>query len=71
MPPDRMFAHIRAPALALSGEYDLNVPHDHAARIARIIREAGNNEASAVSIAHADHSFQDVPGPYAERMRER
>jgi pimeloyl-ACP methyl ester carboxylesterase/quercetin dioxygenase-like cupin family protein len=71
MPPDRMFAHIRAPALALSGAFDLNVAPEHAAKAVRIMREAGNEQATSVSIAQADHSFQQTPASYAERMRER
>jgi pimeloyl-ACP methyl ester carboxylesterase len=40
--PDEMFKHIQAPALALAGEKDLNVPASHAARAAAIMKSAGN-----------------------------
>jgi hypothetical protein len=32
MPPDEIFRHIQAPALAIAGGEDLNVPASHAAR---------------------------------------
>jgi pimeloyl-ACP methyl ester carboxylesterase/quercetin dioxygenase-like cupin family protein len=70
-PPDRMFAHIRAPTLAVSGQSDLNVPPDHAAKAVKVMRDAGNAMATSVSISGADHSFQLTPPSYAERMRER
>jgi pimeloyl-ACP methyl ester carboxylesterase/quercetin dioxygenase-like cupin family protein len=70
-PPDQMFHHIKAPALALAGEKDLNVPPEHAARAAAIMREAGNQNASSVTIAGCDHSFQRVPADTDEQIRER
>ncbi len=71
MPPDDMFRFITAPALALSGEFDLNVAPDHAERAVRIMKEAGNEHVKAVTIAKADHSFQQVAGSEFERIRER
>jgi pimeloyl-ACP methyl ester carboxylesterase/quercetin dioxygenase-like cupin family protein len=70
-PPDRMFRHIKKPALAVSGEFDLNVPPDHAARIVETIRRAGNHNATCVKIAGADHSFQVGATSEDERLRER
>lgn len=75
MPPDEMFAYIRAPTLALQGEHDLNVPPDHAARIAaRVAKAAGDNvkkHTKHVAIAGADHSFQSTPVDEDQRYRER
>ncbi len=71
LPPDEMFRHIKAPALALAGEHDLNVPPDHAAKAALIMRKAGNTAATAVTIRGADHSFQAAADSEAARMRER
>jgi quercetin dioxygenase-like cupin family protein len=67
-----MYRYIEAPALALSGEFDLNVPPEHAGRAVEIMREAGNRNADAMPpIANTDHSFQQAAGSEAERMRER
>jgi quercetin dioxygenase-like cupin family protein len=71
MPPDEMFRSIAAPALALAGELDLNVDPGHARRAVRIMGEAGNERARAVTIAGADHSFQEAAGSEFERLRER
>jgi pimeloyl-ACP methyl ester carboxylesterase len=71
MPPDEMFRHIKAPALALAGEHDLNVPPDHALKAVEIMLKAGNTAATAVTIREADHSFQSVADSEAVRMRER
>jgi pimeloyl-ACP methyl ester carboxylesterase/quercetin dioxygenase-like cupin family protein len=71
MPPDQMFQFIKAPALALSGEFDLNVPPDHAARIISVLRSAGNHNCTCVSIAGCDHSFQVSPADERQRLRER
>jgi len=71
MPPDEMFRHIQAPALALAGEFDMNVPAEHAARAARIMREAGNENAVAGLVKNADHSFQQSADSEDERIRER
>jgi pimeloyl-ACP methyl ester carboxylesterase/quercetin dioxygenase-like cupin family protein len=70
-PPDEMFRHIKAPALALAGEKDLNVPPRHAARVAEIMGQAGNMEAVSAVIPGADHSFQQAPADEDERYRER
>lgn len=71
MPPDEMFRHIKSPALALAGEHDMNVPPDHAAKAAQIMRKAGNAHATAATIRGADHSFQAAADSEALRMRER
>jgi pimeloyl-ACP methyl ester carboxylesterase/quercetin dioxygenase-like cupin family protein/protein tyrosine phosphatase (PTP) superfamily phosphohydrolase (DUF442 family) len=71
MPPDQMFRFITAPALALSGQYDLNVPPDHAARIVQVLREAGNHRCTCVMIPGCDHSFQLSPAEEKARLMER
>jgi len=71
MPPDEMFRHIKAPALALAGEFDLNVPPEHAARAAEIMRGGGNEKATSALIKNADHSFQQSADSEDERIRER
>jgi pimeloyl-ACP methyl ester carboxylesterase/quercetin dioxygenase-like cupin family protein len=71
MPPDEMFRHIRAPALALAGARDRNVPPEHAARAVAIMRSAGNRQATSVLIPGVDHSFQKVPDDEHEQVRER
>jgi quercetin dioxygenase-like cupin family protein len=71
MPPDEMFRHIRGPVLALAGEKDRNVSPEDAAAIARIVREAGGTDATAVLVPDADHSFQIVPADPDEQVRER
>jgi hypothetical protein len=71
MPPDEMFKQIRAPVLALAGQYDLNVPPDHAARIVQVLKASGNERATAITIAAADHSFQAAAETEEQRLRER
>jgi pimeloyl-ACP methyl ester carboxylesterase/quercetin dioxygenase-like cupin family protein len=71
MPPDAMFRFIKAPTLALSGEHDLNVPADHAARIVSVLRKAGNHDCTCVLVPKADHNFQIGPETPEERLRER
>jgi len=71
MPPDQMFRFITAPVLALSGQYDLNVPPDHAARIVQVLREAGNHRCTCVMIPGCDHSFQLSPAEERTRLMER
>jgi pimeloyl-ACP methyl ester carboxylesterase/quercetin dioxygenase-like cupin family protein len=70
-PPDEMFRHIKQPVLALSGELDLNVPPDHAARIVTILRNSGNHASTCVLIPGADHSFQLAPNDQEQRLKER
>jgi len=70
-PPDAMFRHIQAPALAIAGEEDLNVPSYHARRAATIMQRAGNRRASARIIPGADHSFQASAKDENMRMVER
>lgn len=70
-PPDEMFKLITAPALALSGEFDMNVPPDHGKKAAQIMTKAGNKNAKSVLIAGVDHSFQKVPGDEETRIKER
>jgi pimeloyl-ACP methyl ester carboxylesterase/quercetin dioxygenase-like cupin family protein len=70
-PPDQMFRHIKAPALALAGEKDLNVPPTHAARAAQIMRAAGNTNALSVLVPGADHSFQQASADADVAFRER
>ncbi len=60
-PPADMFKHIRAPALALAGKEDLNVPSEHAWRIAQTINAAGNTNVAALLLSACDHSFQWLP----------
>lgn len=69
--PDKLFKHITAPALAIAGSRDRNVPPDHAERAAKIMREAGNKKATHVIIDGADHSFQKAPENEDEAVRER
>jgi pimeloyl-ACP methyl ester carboxylesterase/quercetin dioxygenase-like cupin family protein len=71
MPPDEMFRFIKSPVLALSGEHDLNVPPDHAARIVSVLRKAGNHSCTCVLISGCDHSFQVSPNDEQLRLRER
>ncbi len=70
-PPDEMFRHVKAPSLAIAGERDANVPPPHAARIAAILKKAGNADASSALIPGADHSFQETPNDEDLRVRER
>lgn len=71
MPPNEMFQFIKSPALAMSGGADLNVPPDHAARIASKLRAAGNHSATCQRIPNVDHNFQLVPEDDELRIRER
>ena len=71
MPPDEMFRFIKSPTLALSGQYDLNVPPDHSARIVSVLRNVGNHNCTCISIAGCDHSFQISPDDEQQRLRER
>lgn len=70
-PPREMFAHLQAPALALAGEFDLNVPPEHAAEAAGLMRAAGNGSAVSRIIAGADHSFQVSDDDEDVRFRQR
>jgi pimeloyl-ACP methyl ester carboxylesterase/quercetin dioxygenase-like cupin family protein len=70
-PPDATFRHIQAPALALAGQKDMNVPPHHAARIVQIIYAAGNTNVASYLIPGADHSFQLVPEDAGVAFRER
>jgi quercetin dioxygenase-like cupin family protein len=71
MRPDEMFRQIRSPALALAGANDMNVPPEHAARAAAIMRKAGNAHATSVLVHDADHSFQETAADADLRLRER
>jgi pimeloyl-ACP methyl ester carboxylesterase/quercetin dioxygenase-like cupin family protein len=71
MPPDEMFRYIQAPALAVSGDKDLNVPPDHAARAVSIMRKAGNHATTCVTLPGDDHSFQIAADDEDTRFRER
>jgi pimeloyl-ACP methyl ester carboxylesterase len=70
-PPDKLFRAIKTPVLALAGAADRNVPPEHAARIAAILREAGNEQATSRVIEGVDHNFQIVPASADEQVRER
>ncbi|MBN8728966.1 MAG: alpha/beta hydrolase [Acidobacteria bacterium] len=70
-PPDRMFAYIQRPALALAGDRDLNVAPQHAACAVAVMRQAGNRAARSALIAGADHSFQMAPDDPDAAFRER
>jgi dienelactone hydrolase len=70
-PCDTMFRHIKAPVLALAGEYDLNIPPEHARRIEQALRSAGNTRVVSRIIPGADHSFQRSPAEAETRFRER
>ena len=70
-PPDAMFRHLKSPVLALAGSADRNVPPEHAARIAFILKEAGHKDATSRLIEGVDHSFQRVPASTDEQIRER
>lgn len=69
--PDEMFRYIQAPALALSGDKDMNVPPSHAALAVSVMRKAGNHATTCVVLPGVDHSFQAVPDDEDERFRER
>lgn len=71
MPPDEMFRYIKAPALALAGDKDLNVAPEDAENIARVIKSSGHHRAQSVRIPGADHNFQITPEDEDERIRER
>jgi pimeloyl-ACP methyl ester carboxylesterase len=70
-PPDETFRHITAPALALAGKEDKNVPPEHAWRIAQRIAAAGNTNVAALLISACDHSFQWVAPELDLAFRER
>ncbi|MBX3442682.1 MAG: alpha/beta fold hydrolase [Planctomyces sp.] len=70
-PPDEMFRAIAAPALAIAGGSDRNVPPDHAAKIVSRLRQAGNHASTCLVLAGADHSFQLVPDDPDLQFRER
>jgi pimeloyl-ACP methyl ester carboxylesterase/quercetin dioxygenase-like cupin family protein len=70
-PPDEMFRHIQSPAIAISGDKDLNVPPSHAAKIVSVMRKTGNHATTCVVLPGVDHSFQKVPEDEALRFRER
>ncbi|MCL6612813.1 MAG: alpha/beta fold hydrolase [Peptococcaceae bacterium] len=69
--PGDLFRHIRAPALVLHGDQDMNVPPEDAARAERIMREAGNRDVTRIMVANADHSFQTAAPDPETRMRQR
>lgn len=71
MPPDEMYRYIQSPALAISGDKDLNVPPSHAAKIVTAIRQAGNHSTTCIVLPGLDHSFQKAPADEAVRFRER
>jgi pimeloyl-ACP methyl ester carboxylesterase len=70
-PPDRLFAYIQRPALALAGDRDLNVAPHHAVCAVERMRKAGNTAARSVLIHGADHSFQIAPEDADTAFRER
>jgi len=70
-PPDRMLRFISSPVLVLAGEFDLNVPPNHAHRAAEVMRDGGNSDVDVSLIARADHSFQIPPENEDTRFRER
>jgi pimeloyl-ACP methyl ester carboxylesterase/quercetin dioxygenase-like cupin family protein len=71
MPPDEQFRWVQAPALALAGACDRNVPSDHSRRAVEIMKKAGNKDATALVLDGVDHSFQSVPEDQDEQLRER
>lgn len=71
LPPDEMYRFIKSPTLALSGEFDLNVPPNHAAQIVNVLRKAGNHRCTCLLIPGCDHSFQISPQEEQTRLRER
>jgi pimeloyl-ACP methyl ester carboxylesterase/quercetin dioxygenase-like cupin family protein len=71
LPPDKAFAFIKSPVLALAGSRDRNVPPEHAARITKLVGEHGNSEVEHRLIDDADHSFQRVADSADEQIRER
>ncbi len=71
LPPDEMFAHIKAPALALAGTRDLNVAPHHATCAAAVMQKTGNLRARSVLIDGADHNFQIAPDDQDRGYRER
>ncbi|WP_445349083.1 alpha/beta fold hydrolase [Desulforudis sp. DRI-14] len=70
-PPHEQFRYIAGPVLILHGERDMNVPVEHAARIEKTVRAAGNSFVTRIVIPHADHSFQVAAADEDMRMRER
>jgi pimeloyl-ACP methyl ester carboxylesterase len=71
LPPDAMFRLIKSPALALAGSGDRNVPPEHAAQLAAILKDAGNQDATSRLIDGVDHSFQRVAPDKDQQIRER
>ena len=70
-PPDEMFRFIKAPALALAGKEDNNVPPEHAWRIAQRIFAAGNTNVASLQISASDHNFQRADPDSDVAFRER
>lgn len=71
LPPDDAFQQITAPVLALAGSADRNVPPEHAARIAAVLKATGHKDATSAIIPRADHSFQRLAATEEEQIRER
>ncbi|MBM4004611.1 MAG: cupin domain-containing protein [Planctomycetes bacterium] len=70
-PAPEQFRHLRSPTLLLAGQHDRNVPPDHAARAAEILRTAGNKDVTNEIIAGVDHSFQRTPADEREQITNR
>lgn len=70
-PPDQMFRYIKAPALALAGRDDKNVPPEHAWRIARTIQATGNTNVASLLLSACDHGFQWSPPDHDDDLAFR
>ncbi|MEP0843654.1 MAG: alpha/beta fold hydrolase [Phycisphaerae bacterium] len=70
-PPLELFKHVRAPAMILQGERDLNVPPGDAELIGQALRSAGNRDVTVIIITGADHSFQYAAESEDDRIRDR
>jgi pimeloyl-ACP methyl ester carboxylesterase/quercetin dioxygenase-like cupin family protein len=70
-PAPEQFRHLQAPTLLLAGQNDRNVPAEHAARAAEIMRTAGNQDVAAEVIAGVDHSFQQTPAGERQQIENR
>lgn len=70
-PPSEQFRFIKGPALVIQGDKDMNVHPDNCYKVARALREAGNNGTTLSVIPNTDHSMQLAADDEETRLRER
>ena len=58
--PGPMYRYIQKPALAIQGELDMNTPVGDHLKAADFMKKAGNADITTVTIAGADHNFQQA-----------